>query len=145
MNNYYEILEVSKDANQDEIKKAYKKLAKKFHPDINKESGAEEKFKKINEAYEVLSDETEREEYDQKLNSSNNSYSYTSWANVGNNQKGKCEFCQKETYYVYSMDQKIIMILLLFFFFPIGLIYIILAEKKTCPYCQKNNCVEKKY
>ena len=119
MNNYYEILEVSKDANQDEIKKAYKKLAKKFHPDINKESGAEEKFKKINEAYEVLSDETKRKEYDQKLNSSNNSYSYTSCDNVGNNQKDKCEFCQKNTYYVYSMNQKIIMFILFFGSIPI--------------------------
>ena len=137
MNNYYEILEVSKDATQDEIKKAYKKLAKKFHPDINKESGAEEKFKKINEAYEVLSDETEREEYDQKLNNINNSYSYTSWDNVGNNQEDKCDFCQKETCYVYSMNQKIIMFLLFFCSIPIWLIYIILAKKRTCAYCQK--------
>ena len=137
MNNYYEILEVSKDATQDEIKKAYKKLAKKFHPDINKESGAEEKFKKINEAYEVLSDETKRKEYDQKLNSSNNSYSYTSCANVGNNQKDKCEFCQKNTYYVYSMNQKIIMFILFFGSIPIWLIYMILAKKKTCIFCKK--------
>ena len=137
MNNYYEILEVSKDATQDEIKKAYKKLAKKFHPDINKESGAEEKFKKINEAYEVLSDETERKEYDQKLNSSNNSYSYTSCDNVGNNQKDKCEFCQKNTYYVYSMNQKIIMFILFFGSIPIWLIYMILAKKKTCIFCKK--------
>ena len=55
---------------------------------IYKESGAEVKFKKINEAYEVLSDETKRKEYVQKLYSSNNSYSYTSWANVGINQIG---------------------------------------------------------
>ena len=60
MNKYYDILVVSKAATQDDIKKAYKKLAKKFPPDINKASGAEEKFKKINEAYEVLSDETKR-------------------------------------------------------------------------------------
>ncbi len=61
---YYAILGVSKTASQDEIKKAYRTLAKKYHPDINKEPGAEEKFKEINEAYETLSDEQKRAQYD---------------------------------------------------------------------------------
>lgn len=62
---YYEVLGVSKTASADEIKKAYRTLAKKYHPDINKEPGAEEKFKEINEAYSVLSDEQKRANYDQ--------------------------------------------------------------------------------
>lgn len=53
----YDTLGVSKTASSDEIKKAYRRLARKYHPDINKEPGAEEKFKEINAAYEILSDE----------------------------------------------------------------------------------------
>lgn len=61
----YDILGVSKDASQDDIKHAYRKLSKKYHPDINKEPGAEEKFKDVNEAYETLGDEQKRQQYDQ--------------------------------------------------------------------------------
>ena len=63
--NYYQILDISKDASVDEIKKAYRKLARQFHPDVNPGSKeAEEKFKDINEAYDILSDVEKRLEYD---------------------------------------------------------------------------------
>lgn len=63
---YYEVLGVSKTATQDELKKAYRKLARKYHPDLNKDNPeAEEKFKECNEAYDVLSDEQKRAQYDQ--------------------------------------------------------------------------------
>ena len=62
---YYEVLGVSKSASAAEIKKAYRKLSKQYHPDINKEPGAEDKFKEISEAYEVLSDDTKKAQYDQ--------------------------------------------------------------------------------
>lgn len=62
---YYEVLGVAKDASDDEIKKAYRKLSKKYHPDINKEPDADEKFKEIAEAYEILSDPQKRAAYDQ--------------------------------------------------------------------------------
>ncbi|WP_297579960.1 DnaJ domain-containing protein, partial [uncultured Helicobacter sp.] len=61
----YETLEVSQDASSEEIKKSYRRLARKYHPDINKDAGAEEKFKEINAAYEILSDENKRKQYDQ--------------------------------------------------------------------------------
>lgn len=61
----YNTLEISQNASADEIKKAYRKLARKYHPDINKEKSAEEKFKEINAAYEILSDEQKRAQYDQ--------------------------------------------------------------------------------
>ncbi|WP_062355716.1 molecular chaperone DnaJ [Bacillus kwashiorkori] len=62
---YYDVLGVSKTATKEEIKKAYRKLSKQYHPDINKEPGADEKFKEIAEAYEVLSDDGKRAQYDQ--------------------------------------------------------------------------------
>ena len=61
---YYEILGVKRDATQQAIKSAYRKLARKYHPDVNKSADAQEKFKDINEAYEVLGDEQKRKRYD---------------------------------------------------------------------------------
>jgi molecular chaperone DnaJ len=62
---YYDVLGVSKDASKGEIKKAYRKLAKKYHPDVSDEPGAEEKFKEVSEAYKVLSDDDLKARYDQ--------------------------------------------------------------------------------
>ena len=61
---YYEVLGVAQAASADDIKKSYRRLAMKYHPDLNKEPGAEEKFKEITEAYEVLSDQQKRSAYD---------------------------------------------------------------------------------
>ncbi|MCF6355142.1 MAG: DnaJ domain-containing protein [Candidatus Polarisedimenticolaceae bacterium] len=62
---YYKIMGVKKEATQDEIKRAYRKLARKYHPDVSKEKDAEEKFKQVGEAYEVLKDPEKRVAYDQ--------------------------------------------------------------------------------
>jgi len=62
---YYKIMGVGRDAKPDEIKRAYRKLARKYHPDVSKEPGAEEKFKEVAEAYAVLGDEEKRKAYDE--------------------------------------------------------------------------------
>ena len=62
---YYEVLGLQKGASDEEIKRAFRKLAKQYHPDVNKEEGAEAKFKEIGEAYSVLSDKQKKAQYDQ--------------------------------------------------------------------------------
>src|SRR2546422_9573467 len=62
---YYETLGVPRTASDDEIKKAFRKLARKYHPDVAKGKGTEEKFKEVNEAYEVLGDAAKRKKYDE--------------------------------------------------------------------------------
>ena len=62
---YYDIMGVNRDATQDEIKRAYRRLARKYHPDVSEESDTEEQFKEVGEAYEVLKDPEKRAAYDQ--------------------------------------------------------------------------------
>jgi curved DNA-binding protein len=62
---YYAIMGVSRDATQDEIKRSYRKLARKYHPDVSDDPQAEERFKEVGEAYEVLKDPEKRVAYDQ--------------------------------------------------------------------------------
>jgi molecular chaperone DnaJ len=96
MNNYYEILGVSKDATQDDIKRAYRKLAIQYHPDKNPDG--DEKFKQIAEAYDIIGNETKRIDYDNRLNNpfagGGNRMSYEDFisqmfGNQNNNQKRK--------------------------------------------------------
>src|SRR5438552_2337775 len=61
---YYKVLGVDKKASQEDIKKAYRKLARQYHPDTNKDAGAEERFKQISEAYDTLGDPEKRKKYD---------------------------------------------------------------------------------
>ena len=67
MKNYYEILEVDKNASEEVIEKAYKTLAKKYHPDLQSNSNCQDKMCQINEAYEILSNDFKRREYDEKI------------------------------------------------------------------------------
>jgi len=62
---FYDVLGVEQGAEEAEIKKAYRKLARKYHPDVNKEANAEDKFKEVKEAYDTLSDSQKRAHYDQ--------------------------------------------------------------------------------
>lgn len=94
MKNYYEVLGISKTASADEIKKAYRNLAFKYHPDRNSgDKVAEEKFKEINEAYDVLSDEKKRADYD-SFGTSNPHYSGTNNSYNRNN-----DFTNEETFW----------------------------------------------
>lgn len=69
MENFYDLLKIDKSATQQEIDIAYAKKARKFHPDVNKESDSEEKMYRISEAYDILRDENERSKYDSYLDS----------------------------------------------------------------------------
>ena len=62
---YYETLGINRNANEEEVRKAFRKKAMEFHPDRNKEPGADAKFKEVNEAYQILSDPNRRAKYDQ--------------------------------------------------------------------------------
>ena len=84
MADYYEILEIDKNASKDEIKSAFRKMARKYHPDINKEPGAEEKFKEIGKAYETLMDDEKRALYDR--------YGEDGLRNAGYNTSGPFDF-----------------------------------------------------
>lgn len=92
---YYKILEVDESASQDEIKKSYRKLAKKYHPDLNPDNEEyEEKFKEANEAYEVLSDEEKRKKYD----SFESNYDFSGGQNFDPSQYGFDGSGQSYTY-----------------------------------------------
>ena len=86
---YYDVLGVDRSASEAEIKSAFRKLAKKYHPDLNKEPDAAEKFKEVQEAYDVLSDESKRKTYDQFGsaafdNNAGGGNPYGSYGNYGN-------------------------------------------------------------
>lgn len=97
---YYEILGVERNATQQAIKTAYKKLARKYHPDVNKAPDAQAKFKDINEAYEVLGDENKRKRYDQLGSSWSSGADFTpppgfenfSFSSMGGNSSGFSDF-----------------------------------------------------
>ncbi|MBL7480438.1 DnaJ C-terminal domain-containing protein [Legionella bononiensis] len=84
---YYKIMGVSPDASDKDIKTAYRKLARKYHPDISKEADAEEKFKEMGEAYEILRDPVKRAEYDQYIK--NREFNQRSYQSTGHGGAGR--------------------------------------------------------
>lgn len=105
MNDYYSILGISKNATQEEIKKAYRNLAFKYHPDRNPDDKqAEEKFKKISEAYDTLGDEKKRAEYDRfgsagTSYNSENSYYQNSYQNYYQQQSYSDPFGSEDSFW----------------------------------------------
>jgi len=92
---YYKTLGVSRDVSADDLKKSYRKLARKYHPDVSKEVGAEEKFKEVGEAYEVLKDTEKRAQYDQFGSSYGTGQSFTpppGWEQQGGFGGGQGDF-----------------------------------------------------
>jgi curved DNA-binding protein len=88
---YYQILGVARDVSKEDLKKAYRKLARKYHPDVSKETDAEEKFKELGEAYEVLKDPEKRAQYDQFGSNYKNGQSFTpppGWGHQGGGREG---------------------------------------------------------
>jgi len=71
--NYYDVLGVSRQASEQDIKRAYRKLAKQYHPDVNQDPGAQDQFKAIQEAFDVLSDPEKKADYDRYRNASGRS------------------------------------------------------------------------
>ncbi len=96
MKTYYEILELKRNASQEDIKKAYRKLAKKYHPDINPgNKEAEERFKELNEAYNTLGYEPLKKVYDEKLDRISNSGGSVNYKNEKEAVKNTQDYPQK--------------------------------------------------
>ena len=92
---YYKILDVKKTAEKDEIKKSYRRLARKYHPDVSKEKDAETRFKEVNEAYDVLGDKKKRAKYDEEGSAWGDQQKYQS-SYAGNNGFGGGGFSQDQ-------------------------------------------------
>ncbi len=159
IDNYYDILGVSVESTNEEIKKAFRLKAKEFHPDINKSDDAEERFKEVNQAYEVLSntklrkkydeeyyeDEYEDDEYEDDEYEDDEEYfeyeddeEYEEYEEYEDDED-KCQFCKQKTKLVHSENQMIIMVVVFFLASPLTfLLCWFLFEKKTCIICKRN-------
>src|SRR6266508_1823283 len=80
---YYEVLGVARGASSDEIRRAFRKLARQYHPDVNGEAGAADQFKEVSEAYEVLSDASKRRDYDRFGHAGSGSFGSSGGAGFG--------------------------------------------------------------